>query len=180
MCLLISKPAGAAMPTYNMLKQAYAANPHGCGFATPTKAFKSLNFGEFMHRLAQVDDSEPCIIHFRLATHGSIKKANCHPFRQGNVWFAHNGILDIEPMGDKTDSETAFIKYIYPAIRQYGLDADETYDVIDCIIGYSRFAILDGSELRIYGDYTQYKGCYYSNMRFLSFRSPIFADCCFN
>lgn len=96
MCVLIYKPKDVKMPDARKLQMAFKANPHGCGCVSEKMYFKSLSFAAFMRNLAKVNDSEACIIHFRLATHGSIKRANCHPFRQGYVYFAHNGIIDIE------------------------------------------------------------------------------------
>lgn len=174
MCVLIVKPAGVKMPSYDLLKQAYQANPHGCGFATKYDYFKTLSFDTFMKRLSSVGDDEDVIIHFRLATHGSIKRANCHPFKKGNIYFAHNGILNITPIGDKTDSETAFIKYIYPAIVKYGLGSPECDDVVFSLLGYSKFAILQEDNVRLFGDFTQVDGVYYSNLRFMRYNSKLF------
>lgn len=171
MCVIIIKPAGVKMPSNNTLRNAYLANPHGCGFASTNHVFKSLNYAAFIDHLAAVDDSEACIIHFRLATHGSIKRSNCHPFVKNDVYFAHNGILDIQPIGDKTDSETAFIKYIYPTIKNYGLNSAEVDYVINRMIGFSKFAIMrSGSrEVKTYGCFIeQPDGCLYSNLRFLT------------
>lgn len=169
MCVIIVKPAGVKIPSRNVLRAAYLANPHGCGFVSTNHAFKTLYYEEFIGRLAEVDDSEACIIHFRLATHGSIKRSNCHPFKKGDVYFAHNGILGIEPVGDKTDSETAFIRYIYPAIKKHGMDSADTDCMIKRIIGYSKFAIMKAGshEVKTYGNFTQWRdGCLYSNFRF--------------
>lgn len=174
MCVLIVKPKGVKMPSNSILRQAYKANPHGCGFATQNKFFKSLDFDLFMTELSKVSDDEDVMIHFRLATHGSIKRSNCHPFKANDVVFAHNGILDIMPIGDMTDSETAFLHIIYPAIQRYGLDSKQTEDAIYSIIGYTRFAIIQGDDVRLYGDYQQIDGVYYSNLRFMAYRPKIF------
>lgn len=167
MCVIIYKPAGVKMPSIEILAAAYRANPHGCGFSSPSCSFKSLNFSQFLHNLDRVSDSEPCVIHFRLATHGTVKRTNCHPFRRGGISFAHNGILDIAPVGDRTDSETAFIKIIYPAIKKHGWASPEVDEIIERLIGYSKFALMYHSEVKLYGHFIhQPDGCYYSNLRF--------------
>ncbi|MBD5242068.1 MAG: hypothetical protein HDS59_08330 [Barnesiella sp.] len=167
MCVIIYKPAGVKMPSIEILNAAYRANPHGCGFSSSSKTFKSLDYSKLLRQLSQVADSEPCIIHFRLATHGSVKQSNCHPFKRGGITFAHNGVLGIAPVGDKTDSETAFIKYIYPAIKRYGWDSCEVDSLINHLIGFSKFAIMYHGEVKLYGNYLlQPDGCYYSNLRF--------------
>lgn len=170
MCVIIVKPAGVKMPSNNILALAHAHNPHGCGFVTPNHYCRTLDFKTFKRELAKVKTSEPCIMHFRFATHGSVKKSNCHPFRRGDVYFAHNGILDIHPRGDMTDSETAFADYIYPTIAEYGLDSDDTRYVIAGLLGFSKFAILQGDQVRIFGDFaSRGDGCLYSNLRFLPY-----------
>lgn len=172
MCVIIIKPAGIKMPSQEILDAAYRANHDGCGFVSTFHFKRTTSYKSFLRELSKVHESEACIIHFRLATHGSVKISNCHPFRRGNVFFAHNGVLSIQPTGDMTDSETAFEKYIYPAIAEYGY-ADSMKDyVISNIIGGSKFAMmrLGDRNVKLYGDYImQPDGCYYSNLRFKMF-----------
>lgn len=156
------------MPTDAELKRAYMLNPHGCGFVSKTQHFKSLNFYSFLMRLHNVPQDENCIIHFRYATNGSICKANCHPFTKRGFSFAHNGILNIQTNGDRTDSETAFRTIIYPAIQQYGFNSEELKLAIDNIIGFSKFAVMnEKGEIRLFGDFKPYDGRLYSNFRHL-------------
>lgn len=170
MCVIIVKPAGVKMPTNEIINAAFHANPHGCGFISPSAFYKGMSIKSFKKNLRLVPDDEPCIIHFRLATHGSIKRANCHPFNRGDVWFAHNGILNIRPEGDMTDSETAFQNIIYPAIVRYGYGSRQMDKAVNKVIGYSKFAFLQGDELKMYGDFIRHDdGCYYSNLRFLPY-----------
>lgn len=169
MCVIIVKPAGVKMPPREILDAAHSANQDGCGFVSTFHHKKTLSYRTFLHELSKVKQSEACIIHFRLATHGSVRTANCHPFRRGDVFFAHNGILDIRPAGDMTDSETAFARYIYPAIVKYGYDDGMKDYVISGIIGFSKFAMMRHGDVKVnmYGDFIkQPDGCYYSNLRF--------------
>lgn len=154
------------MPDYYTLKACYESNSHGCGFASETMHYKSMDFFKFYKQLCKVPKSENCIIHLRYATHGSKKVANCHPFynKATDTWFAHNGILDITPVGDKTDSETAFIKLFVPAIKRYGFDSEELSDKVFDIIGSSKFAFLHEGKVRLYGDFKKIDGVYYSNL----------------
>ena len=173
MCVIIVKRAGAKMPKYNELKSASICHPHGCGFvSTSGKHFKGLDFEDFYKHLKTVGRDEACIIHFRFATHGPVNKSNCHPFEHGGVWFAHNGILDITPIKGKTDSETAFLKYIYPTIHDYGLDSIETETIIEDIIGGSKFAIMCDGKIRIYGHFIEENGILYSNTRHKYYYQP--------
>lgn len=141
-------------------------NPHGCGFVSKTMCFKSLNFNTFLKHLHRVPQDENCIIHFRYATNGSVCKTNCHPFTKNGISFAHNGILNIEPDGDKTDSETAFRNIIYPCIQLYGFESKELGQTVERIIGHSKFALMDGNgKIRLFGDFKAHDGRLYSNLR---------------
>lgn len=165
MCVIIIKAAGQQLPTDNELRQAHNRNPHGCGFVSKSHHYKGMNFETFLKHLHEVPTGEACIIHFRLATHGSKCKANCHPFNRGKIWFAHNGILSIKPEGDMTDSETAFQNIIYPAIQKYGFKSSYVTRVVNRIIGYSKFAMMDEKgNVRTFGQFIGYNGRLYSNL----------------
>lgn len=167
MCVICVKPKGVKMPSYDMLLAMAQANPDGCGFVSTRHSCKSLDFDEFYEHLRHVRKDENCIIHFRWATHGSVKLTNCHPFHSNGVYFAHNGILRINPIGDMTDSETAFKTRIMPKVEQYGLNSLEVKREIESIIGGSKFAIMHQNTLNLYGDFKALDGCYYSNFNFL-------------
>lgn len=174
MCIIIVKPMGAKMPPKSILDSCRALNPHGFGFATKDRIYKTLSYEDFCREIRSISKEESAILHFRYATHGSIREANCHPFRDedSGVSFAHNGILDIAPHGDMTDSETAFRTILVPVIREHGLRSDRFITTAHSIIGGSRFAFIDrDGEYSLYGPFTQYRDCWYSNTRFLPFRA---------
>lgn len=175
MCIIITRPAGAKMPPKAILDRCADLNPHGFGFATKDRTFKTLSRSEFFRELKTIGKYETAILHFRYATHGSIKEENCHPFRDEitGVSFAHNGILDIATANDMTDSETAFRNVIAPAIREHGYQSDEFIMAAYSVIGSSRFAFIDSEgEYRLFGPFTQYKGCWYSNRNFMPYVRP--------
>ncbi len=170
MCVIIYKPEGVAIPSRALLDKAQSANPHGCGFCTPTKSYKGLSYNQFLKGLREVDPSEPLLIHFRLATHGSVKKSNCHPFyeNQTDTQFMHNGILyAINPDRDKTDSECAFRGFINPIVECFGLHSVEVKDVVGRIIGASKFALMQGGEVLLFGEFILRGDLYLSNLRFI-------------
>lgn len=171
MCVIIVKPASVKMPSQEFLQAASDANPDGCGFCTPSANYKGMSFPGFLYRLGAARPGEPCLMHFRIATHGSIRKANCHPFydRETGTWFMHNGILGISPVGDLTDSETAFRNIIVPNIKCYGFDSKQLDEAVQSIIGTSKFALLHGSQVKLYGKFYDYNGLYLSNTHFLPF-----------
>lgn len=168
MCVIIIKPANAAMPSIEELRAAYECNPHGCGFVSETKFYKSLSFERFLEELSEVREDERCIIHFRLATHGSVRRANCHPFKYNNVYFAHNGILKVDAMDDRTDSETAFRNILMPIIESRGLESPELEYTITQFIGSSKFAFMYEGKIYTFGQFIKHKGRYYSNTRHIN------------
>lgn len=159
----------------------HRANPHGMGFCTPNMYYKDIaNFKVFLNKLRKRKITEPCLIHFRLATHGSIKKTNCHPFYDAKtgVYYAHNGVLDIKPVNDKTDSETAFKKRFLPVIKKYGFQSEELAAEVEQIIGNSKFVFMQCTKndttdtivnVRMFGNFEELDGCLYSNLRFISY-----------
>ena len=168
MCVICYIPKGVETPSKTMLTAMYKANPHGIGFCTPKTLYKGMNFDLFYKRIQQRRIEEPCLLHFRLATHGSVKRANCHPFydKCTDTYFMHNGILNIRPMGDMTDSETAYRGILVPYIKRYGIGSRETKEVINQIIDGSKFAFMQGYHVMLFGEYYKHDEVYYSNMRF--------------
>ena len=157
------------MPAPAILERAAGFNPHGFGFCTPQKTYKTLSFEAFMKNIRKVHESEPCIIHFRYATTGSVRRANCHPFKAGDIRFAHNGVLHIETKNDMTDSETFFKNNVMPVVNKYGFGSAMLQTFMAGHAGYSKFAMMKNDKISLYGNFEQLDGCYYSNLRFLNY-----------
>lgn len=83
------------------------------------------------------------------------------------TYFAHNGVLSIWPDKDKTDSETAFLNILKPEIKAHGLESDDLRYSVRQIIGGSKFAFMQGDDLRLFGDFQHYGDYLFSNLRFL-------------
>lgn len=169
MCVIIAKLAGQQLPPKNELRRAFAQNPDGCGFASKTMSYHSMDFEDFYQHLVKVPKSEACIIHFRWATHGSVKLENTHPFydSETGVYFAHNGVLDLCPTKDMTDSEFAFRRVIAPAIKYGGYKSAAMKRAVESVRGGSRFAFIKDGNLSLFGNFTKIGGCLYSNTRHL-------------
>ena len=168
MCVICVINKGVPTPPDNVIRAMHRCNPDGTGIVTPTDHYKGMSVELLLRHLHKRNIDEPCLMHFRLATHGSIKKANCHPFHDdaSGTWFMHNGILGISPTGDMTDSETAFREILAPEIQAHGLRSDNVRYAVRNIIGGSRFAFLQGSDVQLYGQYERWNGCLFSNLRF--------------
>lgn len=158
------------MPSVDFLNIARTANPHGCGYCTPKKSFKTLDYDIFLEKLNKIKKDTPVLIHFRYATHGRVRQSNCHPFydRDLGVKFMHNGILNITPFRGKTDSETAFRSIIVPEIAAHGIESTEVDESINSVIGVSRFAIMQGDTVKLYGQWYEHNGLMLSNNRLIS------------
>ncbi len=171
MCVIIVKHKGVKMPTKATLKQAYICNPHGIGFVSSNNIYwRGMDFEKFYTELQKVRKEDACIIHFRYATHGSHKVENCHPFKMGDIYFAHNGILRIKTENDMTDSETAFIGILHPAATAFGLDSHRFFNIVSGMIGGSKFAFMQNGKIYLFGSWYQEKGVLFSNFNFRPFR----------
>lgn len=172
MCVIIYKPAGKELPDNDILDRAHKRNPHGCGLVSPSVFYKGLSYAAFKKHLKECTKEEPLLIHFRFATHGSVKKSNCHPFYddETGTYFMHNGVVGgVNPLDDTTDSECVFRQILQPFIRKYGYGSIEAMNVARYLSGrYSKFAMLNNRDVILIGDYILYRGCYYSNLRFLA------------
>ena len=152
MCVIIIKKRGVELPSERELRTAFNHNPHGCGFVSSSGFYwRGMDFDEFYYNLTKVDLDENCIIHFRLATHGSHKPSNCHPFKSGDIYFAHNGVLPVHTSKDMTDSETAFRNIFVPAAGLFGFGSPQFNDVIRRNIYSSKFAFMVNGDVKLYG-----------------------------
>ncbi|MDR0573842.1 MAG: class II glutamine amidotransferase [Tannerella sp.] len=170
MCVIIIKPAGVEMPETNILERAAIFNPHGFGLCTKERLYKTLNEDLFLRETAKISIEEPAIMHFRYATTGSVKLANCHPFVCKGVCFAHNGVLNVNTGKDMTDSETFLRNEVMPLVNKYGYGSHKfSYHMQKrAKEEYSRFAVMYKGDILMYGNFENYQRCFYSNMRFFN------------
>ena len=115
MCIAIFKPANKDI-TEATLAQCHKSNSDGCGFSFinhqgQLEIFKTMSFTKFMlayNEALEQSPTSPFIIHFRIATHGTVNEFNCHPFRiNEELTFIHNGVISwIDKCGDKLKSDT--------------------------------------------------------------------------
>ena len=90
MCIAIYSLCGNDLPTKERLQKCFNANPDGAGFAYAYKGtvytYKGFfKFDDFYKKLTECDKkynlkNSGTLLHFRIATHGGINAANCHPF----------------------------------------------------------------------------------------------------
>ena len=165
MCVLVAKAKNARKITEQEIINCANSNPDGFGMAWvengKVKTMRTFNVNEIIRKNDQLRDDQAIIYHFRIATHGSISKNNCHPFlsKEQNIAFAHNGILNIANHNDWTDSETAFRFIFLPILKHNSISSSEFNNVIETIIGSSKFAFLQGDEtLTTFGNFIKEDG----------------------
>lgn len=171
MCILAVKKTGVRKPTTEEITNMSLNNPDGFGIAYVVNGELVVKKTFDVNDIIKINDEvitedTPAIYHFRIATHGSVKQDNCHPFLDDNVGvaFAHNGILGIKNEKDMTDSETAFRRIFIPVIKSRGYDSDDLELAVDSVIGTSKFAFINkDGEIRHFGHFNNDKGMLFSN-----------------
>ena len=192
MCIAIYSLKGNEIPTKEILKNCFKANPDGAGFAYTYKGtvytYKGFfKFDEFYKKLTECDKKynlKNCgvLIHFRIATHGGINAANCHPFSlsskesklkatfvKSNYAVIHNGVCSITATVSKKEtlSDTAlFVRDYLSKIATFNNWFDNPYvmSLVESMID-SKMAILnaDGRIIATSGFHRAEDGNYYSN-----------------
>ncbi len=140
MCIICYKPAGAPLPGFETLERCARRNPHGAGFALARdgRVIVRKGFGRVVDLLEALVDAAgspeavetlPVILHFRLATHGSVCPANCQPLplsarledvkalsAECAAAMAHNGIysgVEFRPdWPDVSDTQAMVLGYL--------------------------------------------------------------------
>jgi len=100
MCIIVYKPKDCYI-TKRTFKACFKANPDGFGFMFAYKNKLHIQKGFMAQKAAykayrsfesQYPNSD-FVLHFRINSSGKTCQENCHPFRIGNIGFAHNGVL---------------------------------------------------------------------------------------
>lgn len=162
MCVAIAQKQGARTLTDEELIAGWLSNPDGGGYAYINQdnqiiEYHSMDFDDFSEKYKkdhrEFGEQSPFLVHMRIATHGTVKLENTHPFRvqsqQGETVLIHNGI--IHSMSEYTDDDTtdteAFIKNVLQYLDDEWVDNEATVEAVDYLIGWSKLAILTTSPL---------------------------------
>lgn len=112
MCVIAIQPRGIQISKEH-LQNCWDNNNHGAGIMYSVggkiivkKEMKS--FDKFYNHIEEASKHDTSVvIHFRIATSGGINDYNCHPFKvHKNLYFCHNGILDIDVPKDSKENDT--------------------------------------------------------------------------
>ena len=180
MCIIAIKPAGKKMQ-WDVLKTCFENNPDGAGFAYPkgesvyiSKGF--MDFKSFRRAVneANIKRGTMALFHFRIATHGGVSEANCHPFPltsdekvlralevKSTFAIAHNGIVpDMERSKTMSDTMVFVRDYLAP------LGASVADPNVQHLIGKaaaSKLAIMTATKITTIGRFVTSNGWLYSN-----------------
>ena len=180
MCVIVYKPKSLRLKqsrAHEIFERAWASNPHGFGMAVYRDGVWQIKKGFLSDReeeaeslfVAEATGPSPLVAHWRLATHGLVSSENTHPFpiefSNGNACLFHNGILDINPIGKKSDTAT-FCRVVSNA----RLTSEQFFKLLEGgafegTLGSSRIAILiDGEdEPVLVGNWVEKNGIWFSN-----------------
>lgn len=192
MCIAIYSLKGTNIPEKEILLNCYNANPNGCGFAYSYKNTVFINkgffsFDAFYDALLQCDTAynlkeQGVLIHFRIATHGLVDAANCHPFPiskkeerlksntvKSGYAVIHNGICQCTsniPKNEPFSDTVLFVRDYLTKIASYPhwFNNANTMKLIEQLID-SKMAILNeaGNIIATKGFHKGTDGNYYSN-----------------
>jgi len=154
MCIALNKPENVLVP-HKYLKECWDHNDDGAGFMYAEDGelhiYKGyMNFDSFMEEYTP-HEHKPCVLHFRITTHGNTNQTNTHPFRVGpNLGFVHNGIIsNVDCSADKTLSDTNHFNTSYLK-KLYEIDPTFIFnplyqDLLKGFIGGSKLIFLDNN-----------------------------------
>lgn len=192
MCIIACKPVGTQFPDEATIDNMWNNNPDGAGMMWAEgghvhirKGFMTLgDFKNFLTEFAKTHDTTatPCVLHFRIQTHGGVNPECTHPFPvkesesalkrlefDTDVGVAHNGIIPITPRKGLSDtmeyisSQLAYMKRINKRFYAKKLWRRLIESAIE-----SKMAFLD-SKGKIYtiGNFITARGMVYSNTSYL-------------
>lgn len=152
MCIAISKPKETLIP-HTYLEQSWKNNDDGAGFmyAEQGKLHIQKGFLSFDHFMSKYTPHEekPCVVHFRIATHGHINKDNTHPFQVSEtLGFVHNGIIsNVSCASDVSKNDThhfneQYLKKLYEQDKNF-IYKDIYKNLIAKFIGSSKLIFLN-------------------------------------
>jgi hypothetical protein len=187
MCIIIYKPTGKMMVDETIIETCFANNPDGAGYMIREfndsikirKGFMDVeSFKNSLNRERNLENKE-VVLHFRIATHGSVKKGNCHPFpitrsiadlrrvshNKLNYAIAHNGIIQGYSSKNKYNlSDTMQLSKKLVAMIHQPLEMKKYLSGI-----HSRFIVFLPKETIITGEWIEEDGIKYSNASYMPY-----------
>jgi predicted glutamine amidotransferase len=179
MCIILYKPEGAYLPSHEVLRNCFSANPDGAGLMYPAgnkiQIRKGLMDVQTLIKTAyRVSRNNELIIHFRYATHGDKSPGQTHPFPVSmkisdltalsikcDVGITHNGVISEYSTMSK---ETGLSDTMLFTKRLSALDNPVSKEGKTLMQkSYSKFAVMTTKDTLLVGNFIKDSGCYYSN-----------------
>jgi hypothetical protein len=181
MCVAIYKPKETILPSLEILKQCWDANPDGAGFALFTggekyaieihKGYMTWKSFVTAYEKYLADFDGDLLLHFRIATHGGISSGLTHPFsltkdvkllKHTNVLtnyaLIHNGMLPIE--SEEGSDTMEFCRRLAPLYR----DIPAAFNLIEGMAGNNKIAVMTSTGVHLFGEWECIDGVYFSNL----------------
>jgi|BioPla2DNA2_1021312.scaffolds.fasta_scaffold14732_5 hypothetical protein len=180
MCIIVYKPIGVELPSKETLKNCFDNNPDGAGFMYRKgreirirKGYmKFKSFYQALKNISRVNGgitNTDLLMHFRIATHGTIEPGQTHPFPVSENYtdlvrekittkqaLAHNGILTAYAPPEEVASVMSDTMWF---IAQNAGDIQTPLK--NGVNG--KFVLMNTEETLVYGQFTMDAGVYYSN-----------------
>ncbi len=154
MCVIIHQPSGSYL-TKDRAQRLWKINSDGGGFTFIDndgliQAERAMEFTQFWTAFERARSAFPqrdFLLHMRIATHGDISLANCHPFWiNDETVMMHNGILNQVPDYDDGRSDTGvFVDEVIAELPENWLDNTYLQDMMEEYVGYNKLAFLTTS-----------------------------------
>lgn len=152
--MLTYLPAGHDGGDLSEIRNGCLSNPDGFGWAIVSRkriiTGHSLDMDKALESFRTMRAKHlkgPAIFHSRYATHGSIKQANCHPFKVGGdrrVVMAHNGIMptDCHPAkGDDRSDSKIFADELLPS-WMVAIHMPQVRQALEQWLGHNKVVVL--------------------------------------
>lgn len=129
MCIIARVPEGTKVPT-SYIENMWNRNSHGAGIGyidennkvQIEKAMKLKEYKKLYKEISSEYSNRDMLLHFRIATLGSVCLENTHPFRVNkNTIMAHNGMLPefFEPTGKAKKLDLSDTRYFVDYFMKY-------------------------------------------------------------
>ena len=185
MCVIIGKPEWEALPSLDVIENCFENNPDGAGFmyrldnaVKIRKGFMTLQDLLAALETEGINEKHEVIYHFRIATAGSVKPENCHPFPASadmeklrgksittDYGIAHNGILNYQEdkINDLSDTMSFIKDFLSDKAIVSTFHEKQIQEALKPIISGSKFAVMTPYETHLAGDFIEDNGLFYSN-----------------
>ena len=189
MCVIAVSKTGKRQPTEAELSAMFRRNPDGAGYMVARAGRVEIHKGFMLYsdfaravKNEHFTEDDAVVYHFRISTQAGVNPEMTQPFpyskdlrymraldvMNAKMGIAHNGIIPLtSDPAEKTYSDTALFiaRYLTRIVRyKHDIDSTETQNVIECLIGYSKLAILTGDGgITTIGEFTEDNGILLSN-----------------